>query len=77
MTGLVWDACCLWDVTAVHDDSFVQFITNKSRKMKGRGFSQGDDNMREMSASFTVSGILGNLLDNIVSLIRFVRIYIT
>ena len=45
--------------------------------MNGRGFSQGDDNKREMSASFTVSGILGNLLDNIVSLIKFVRIYIT
>ena len=45
--------------------------------MNGRGFPLVDDNTRAMSASFTVSGILGNLLDNIVSLIRFVRIYIT
>ena len=45
--------------------------------MNGRGFPLGYDNMRAMSVSFMVSGILGNLLDNIASLIKFVRIYIT
>ena len=45
--------------------------------MNGWGSPLGYGNTRAMSASFTVSGILGNLLDNIVSLIKFVRIYIT